>query len=111
MSAALSPPELNRFDAAVLRALEELDGFTPGGYFTPRQICTRAGLNVRRTTYKQWGRINGLGLADMAGSMRASAYVGIPDTDTWSITGLGREALAAHRAERAAAEKLRSATR
>lgn len=111
MSRALSPPDLNAFEARVLRALEELDGFTPGGYFTPRQICTRAGLNVRRTTYKQWARINASGLADMAGAMRASSHVGIPDTDTWSITSLGREALAAHRAERAAADKLRSATR
>lgn len=108
---ALSPPELTAFDAHVLRALEDLDGFTPGGYFTPRQICARACLNVRRTTYKQWARLHAYGLADMAGQMRARSYVGIPDTDTWSITSLGREALAAHRAQRAAAEKVRSGTR
>lgn len=95
MTKAFATAGLSAFEAAVLRALVDLDRFTPGGMFGVRAIQTRSGQHdLKGDLWKRWLHLVRDGYAEKTGDPLTLTN----PTDRFRITPEGRDALAAHEA-------------
>ncbi len=88
--AAIATTGLSRFPLAVLRALRDLDRFTPGAGFTRAQVSRRG--CVIDDKWSWWLDLVRDGYVTKTGD----PYVLGQHTDHFRLTDYGREALAAH---------------
>lgn len=103
MSKAFATTGLSVFEAAVLRALVDLDSFTRipdrvGFGFTLRALQARSGQHdLKGDLWKRWLDLVANGYAEKTGDPHTLVRGGAKG-DRFRITDKGREALAAHEA-------------